>query len=65
MNIGVIEEKRRQKRITITELCEKVGIERSTYYRLLAHPESMRISTWDKIVTCLGMTQAERKESLK
>lgn len=65
MNIGIIEEKRKQKRITVTELCEAAGIDRTTYYRLLKDPDSMKISTWDKIATFLGMTQMERKESLK
>lgn len=65
MNIGVIENKRKQKRITVTELCEAAGIDRTTYYRLLKDPDSMKISTWYKIVTYLGMTMLERKESLK
>jgi len=65
MNIGIIEEKRKQKRITVTELCDGVGIERTTYYRLLKHPDSMKISTWYSIVSYLGMTQAERKQSLE
>lgn len=65
MNIGIIEEKRKQKRITVTELCEAVGIERTTYYRLLKHPDSMKISTWYDIVSFLGLTQIERKQSLE
>ena len=65
MNIGIIEEKRKQKRITVTELCESVGIERTTYYRLLKYPDSMKISTWYKIVSFLGLTQQERKQSLE
>ena len=65
MNIGLIEEKRKQKRITVTELCEAIGIERSTYYRLLDNPDSMKISTWYKIVAYLGMTMAERKKTLE
>ena len=65
MNFGVIEDKRKQKRVTVTELCDAVGIERSTYYRLLEHPESMKISTWDKIVSYLGMTMLERRKSLE
>ena len=65
MNIGVIEAKRKQKRVTVTELCEAVGIERSTYYRLMENPDSMKISTWDKIVSYLGMTMVERRKSLE
>ena len=65
MNIGVIENKRKQKRITVTELCKAAEIDRTTYYRLLKDPDSMKFSTWYKIVTYLGMTMLERKESLK
>ena len=65
MNISVIENKRKQKRITVTELCKAAEIDRTTYYRLLKDPDSMKFSTWNKIVTYLGMTMLERKESLK
>ena len=65
MNIGIIEEKRKQKRVTVTELCEAVNIDRTTYYRLLENPDSMKISTWYKIVSYLGLTQVERKKSLE
>ena len=65
MNIGLIEDKRKQKRVTVTELCEAVGIERSTYYRLMENPDSMKISTWYKIVSFLGMTMQERKKTLE
>ena len=65
MNIDVIEEKRKQKRVTVTELCEAVGIERSTYYRLQKFPDTMKFSTWHKIVDFLEMTQAERKATLQ
>ena len=65
MNIDIIEEKRKQKRVTVTELCEAVGIERSTYYRLQKKPETMKISTWYKIADYLGLTQAERKLTLQ
>lgn len=65
MNIGIIEEKRKQKRITVKELCDSVGIERTTYYRILKNPDSMKISTWYSIVSFLGLTQIERKQSLE
>ena len=65
MNIGIIEEKRKQKRITVTELCDSVGIDRTTYYRILKDPDSMKISTWYSIVSFLGLTQLERKQSLE
>ena len=65
MNIAVIEDKRKQRKVTVTELCKAVGIERSTYYGLLKQPERMKISTWDSIASYLGMTMAERKASLE
>ena len=65
MNIAIIEEKRKLKRITVTELCDAVGIERSTYYKYLKDPDSMKISTWQKLVNYLGMTLAERKSTLE
>lgn len=64
MNIEIIEEKRKEKRITVSELCKAVDIERSTYYKYLKDPDSMRFVTWHKIVEFLGMTKAEREKSL-
>lgn len=65
MNIDIIEEKRKQKHITVTELCKNADIDRTTYYRLLRDPDAMKFSTWHKIVEFLGMTQAERKQTLQ
>ena len=65
MNINIIEEKRKSKRISITELCEVAGIDRSTWYKYLRDPDKMRFSTWKKIVDYLGLTVKERKDSLK
>lgn len=65
MNINIIEEKRKQKRISITELCKAAEIDRSTYYKYMRNPDKMRISTWQSIADYLGMTVQERKESLK
>ena len=64
MNIDVIEEKRKKNRVTITELCKAVDIERSTYYRLLKKPDTMKFSTWQKIADFLCLTQSERKAAL-
>ena len=65
MNINVIEDKRRRKRITVSELCKGVGINRSTYYKYIRDPDGMRLSTWQKIVEFLGLTKEEQKQSLK
>ena len=65
MNINIVEEKRKLKRISVTALCKEVGINRTTYYKYLKEPSSMRIDTFFKIADYLGMTVQERKESLK
>lgn len=65
MNINIIEEKRKRKRISITEMCKAAEIDRTTYYKYMRNPDMMRISTWVKITDFLGMTLQEKKESLK
>ena len=65
MNIQMIDEKRKEQRYTVTEFCKQVGIDRTTYYKYLEDPDTMKISTWYKMVTLLGMTMAERRESLQ
>lgn len=65
MNFQIIDDKRKALRYTVTELCGLVGIDRTSYYMYLKNPEKMRISTWEKIVDVLGMTEVERRASLK
>ena len=65
MNFQMIDEKRKEQRYTVTEFCKQIGIDRTTYYKYLEDPDTMKISTWYKMVNLLGMTMAERKESLK
>ena len=64
MNIQIIEQRRIEKRIPVTELCAAVGIDRSTYYNLLKNPDSMKLSTWRKIADYLGLSNADRKASI-
>lgn len=64
MNFQVIEAKRKKERITVTELCDKVGIDRSTYYKMLRDPDRTKVSTWQKIADELQMTPEERIDSL-
>lgn len=64
MNIQMIDAKRKEQRYTVTEFCKQIGIDRTTYYKYLEDPDTMKISTWYKMVTLLGMTMAERRESL-
>lgn len=65
MNFQVIDNKRKALRYTVTDFCDQIGIDRTSYYKYLQDPSSMKISTWEKMVQLLGMTAAERKESLK
>lgn len=64
MNIQIIDQRRTEKRISVKELCEAVGIDRSTYYNLLKNPESMKLATWRKIADYLELSTADRKASL-
>ena len=65
MNIQMIDNKRKEQRYTVTEFCRQVGIDRTTYYKLLENPDSMKISTWNKIADLLKLNMAERKECLR
>lgn len=65
MNIQMIDSKRKEQRWTVTEFCKQIGVDRTTYYRFLDDPDSMKISTWNKIADLLKLTVAERKECLK
>ena len=65
VNFGIIEDIRKQKRVTVTELCEAAGIDRATYYRLQKNPDAMKFSTWHRIVDFLGMTKAEKQKTLQ
>lgn len=65
MNILIIEQKRIEKRITVKELCEAVGIDRTTYYNIKKNPDNIKLLTWRKIADYLEMSQADRKASLK
>lgn len=64
MNIQIIDDKRKALRYTVTEFCNQIGIDRTTYYKFLQNPDSMKISTWKKMVELLEMNATERKESL-
>ena len=65
VNIQMIDNKRKEQRYTVTEFCKQIGIDRTTYYNFLKNPESMKISTWNKIADLLNLTVAEKKECLK
>ena len=65
VNIQLIDEKRKEQRWTVTAFCEKIGIDRTTYYNFLKNPESMKISTFKKIAMLLHMNATEQREVLK
>lgn len=64
MNIQIIDDKRKELRYTVTEFCNKIGIDRTTYYKLLEDPDKMKISTWKKMVELLELNATERKATL-
>lgn len=64
MNIQIIDDKRKELRYTVTEFCNQVGIDRTTYYKLLDNPDRMKISTWKKMVELLELNATERKATL-
>ena len=64
LNINIVEEKRKLKRISVTALCKEVGINRTTYYKYLKEPSSMRIDTFFKIADYLGLTVRDKKNCL-
>ena len=54
-----IEEIRKQKEISVTELCEKAGISRRTYYRWLNKERNPKFSTIRKVCEVLNIDFAE------
>lgn len=65
MDIQMIDSKRKEQRYTVTEFCKQIGIDRTTYYNFLKNPDSMKISTWNRIADLLDLSVSERKECLK
>ena len=65
MDFQYIDKKREEKRFSVTEFCELVGIDRTTYYKYLKDPGTMKISTWVKMANILKLTEAERRASLR
>lgn len=64
MNFDVIEQKRKDKNLTVTALCTMAGIDRGTYYNLLEDPKSARWSTICKLARALRLNAAEKSKLL-
>lgn len=62
MNIELIEQKRLEKNLTVTALCELAGIDRSTYYKAMEEPQNIRYSTVSKLVKALRLNAAEKAQ---
>lgn len=62
MNIMAIEAKRKEKRITVNEMCDYAGIDRTTYYKIKTDPGRMRVSTLRKIAELLELTDSDLQE---
>ncbi len=64
MNFDVIEQKRKDKNLTVTSLCKMAGIDRKTYYKAMDSPESIRFSTVTKLVQALKLNASEKAQVL-
>lgn len=64
MDIQLIDKKRKEKRYTVTELCKCAGIDRTTYYKNLKNPATMKIVTLEKLMNVLELTKEEKKQIL-
>ena len=64
MNFDVIEQKRKDKNLTVTALCKMAGIDRGTYYKAMDAPEAIRFSTVNKLVKALKLNAAEKARVL-
>lgn len=65
MNFSIIDRKRKEKRYTITEFCNLLGIDRTTYYIYMKNPSQMSVSTLMKFAKTLSLTKKEVAEILK
>jgi DNA-binding phage protein len=62
MNFKIIDQKRRDKNLTISELCRQANINRKTYYKALENPAGVRFSTADKLAKTLKLNAAEKSQ---
>lgn len=62
MNFDVIEQKRIEKNLTVTKLCELADIDRSTYYKVRENPEDLKWSTACKLASALKLNAAEKSK---
>ena len=60
MDFLKIDDKRRAKRLTVLQLCEKIGVNESTYYKWKENPGRMKADTFIKIVDALDMSDQEK-----
>lgn len=60
MDFLQIDDKRRAKRLTVVQLCEKIGVNESTYYKWKENPGRMKADMLVKIANALDMTEQEK-----
>lgn len=63
MDFEYIDLKRREKNLTVTELCARAEIDRSTYYNLKQN-QDIRLSTLRKLFDILELNMAEQRRVL-
>ena len=64
MNFDIIEQKRKDKNLTVTALCKMAGIDRGTYYKAMEAPDAIRFSTVTKLVNALKLNASEKAQVL-
>lgn len=60
--MDLIEDKRNKQHLTVEELCRRIDVDVSTYYKWKADPERMKLATVRKIAEVLNFTLAEKKQ---
>lgn len=64
MNLDFMEEKRKEKRLSVAEFCDSIGVDKSTYFRWKSNPDGMKLSTANRIADVLELKQRERLKFL-
>lgn len=60
MDFLQIDDKRRERRVTIATLCKEIGVDESTYHKWKADPTKMKVETLIKIADYLEMSEEEK-----
>ena len=62
MNFNKLDEKRIENRFSVTQFCQLVGIDRSSYYNYMANPDTIKVSTLEKMFDVLSLSKKDRMQ---